>query len=168
MNVVLPKKAAFVDTLGKPLTQSLFLELGYQDAAVYTLKEDHYEYNGKLFPSLKRLYIEEEDPLEYDFASKYLLGFRHWQRLCGNRVIRKYIEEWRNELEYRLRSKGVKQLLLSAKEGNYQAAKFFVDRGWDKRIAGRPSKDDIEKEKEIQNRIDKEYGADIVRLATYG
>lgn len=164
MQVKIPTKADLVDHMGKPLTQSIFLEVSYSDFSVYTLKEDHHEYNGKLYPSLKRFYIEEEDPTEYDFASKYLLGWKHWQRMNANKLLRKHFDEWREELDYKLRSKGVKALLISANTGNYQAAKFFVDRGWDKRAAGRPSKEIIEREIEFQKRVNADYGADIVRL----
>ena len=45
-------KSKLVDTNGKPLTQSLFLEIGYNDFALFTLKEQDYDYNGKLYPSL--------------------------------------------------------------------------------------------------------------------
>ena len=57
---------------GRPITQSLFLEIGYTEHAVYTLKDDDYEYNGKVYPSLKKAYLELEDTTEYDFANQYL------------------------------------------------------------------------------------------------
>ena len=157
-------KSKLVDTNGKPLTQSLFLEIGYNDFAIFTLKEQDYDYNGKLYPSLKRLYLEMEDPTEYEFASTYLLGWRHWKRMNENKILAKHFDEWREELEYRMRCKGVKALLNSAKNGNFQAAKFFVDKGWDKRQAGRPSKLEMEREKAFQDRVKEEYGGDVVRL----
>lgn len=153
-----------LDSGGKPLTQSLFLEIGYTKDAIYTLKEDDHYYEGKLYPSLKRLYVECEDPTEYQFATNYLLGWKHWLRLCDNKVIRKHIDEWREELEVKLRSKAVREMLKSANNGSFQAAKFLADRGWDTRGAGRPSKAEIEKEKAIQSRVDDEFSADIFRL----
>lgn len=164
MKKELPNKAALVDTAGRPITQSLFLELGYSDLAVYTLKDEDYDYNDKYYFSIKRLYLEKADPTEYEFASEYLLGWKHWMRICQNKAIARHVEEWREELEVKLRSQGVKHLLQSAKTGNYQAAKWIADRGWDTRGAGRPSKSEIEKEKRIQERISDEYGADIHRL----
>lgn len=164
MEITLPTKAEMLDSAGKPLTQSLFLEFCYNENAVYTIKEDHWEKEGKIYPSLKRLYIEMEDPTEYEFATKYLLGYRHWKRLCENKMIYKHIQEWQEELEMKLRSKAVKNMLASAAMGNYQAAKWFADRGWSNKGAGRPSKLDIEKEKAFQTRVSNEYGADIVRL----
>lgn len=157
-------KSKLVDSTGKPLTQSLFLEIGYSDFAVYTLKDSDFNYNGKLLPSLKRLYLEMEDPTEYEFANTYLLGWRHWKRMNENKILAKYFDEWREELEYKMRAKGVKALLASAKGGNFQAAKFFIDKGWDKRQAGRPSKAEVEREKAFQSKIAEEYGGDVVRL----
>lgn len=157
-------KSVLLDTEGRPLTQSLFLEIGYSEYSVYTLKDFDHEYNNKIYPSLKRLYLLEQDPTEYEFANKYLLGWRHWQRLCENKQIRKHIDEWREELEFKLRSKAVKSLLSSAEGGNYQAAKWFADRGWDSRAAGRPTKAEKEGHLNVEKRLHDEYGDDVVRL----
>jgi hypothetical protein len=164
MEKQLPNKAALVDTSGRPVTQSLFLEIGYSDMAVFTLKDADYEYNNKYYFSLKRLYLLEADPTEYEFANKYLLGWRHWKRLCENKQIRKHIDEWREELEMKLRCQGVKSLLLAANSGNYQAAKWVSDRGWEARGAGRPSKEDVERERKFQARVEEDYSSDVVRL----
>lgn len=149
---------------GRPVTQSLFLELGYTDLAIYTLKEQDHIYNGKVYPSIKRLYLETEDPTEYEFATSYFLSWGHWLRICENKAVRKYIDEWREELEYKLRSQAVKQLMKSAAKGNSQSAKWFADRGWVNRAAGRPSKLEVEKEKKVQASLNGEYGADVLRM----
>jgi len=157
-------KSKMLDSGGKPLTQSLFLEIGYTEYAIYTLKEEDCEYKGFTYPSLKRLYLETQDPTEYEFAKKHLLGWKHWKRLCENKLIRSYIDEWRDELEVCLRSKGVKDAIKAAELGGFQAAKWLADRGWDVKPAGRPSKAEIEKEKTIQLRVRDEFSADVVRL----
>lgn len=158
------EKSKLLDNMGKPLTQSLFLEVGYTDYAVYTWKDRDYEYKGRLYPSLRRLYIEMEDPTEYEFANTHLLNWKQWQRLCENKLIRKEIDEWREELELRLRSKGIKHIISNAKQGGYQSAKWLADKGWDLRSAGRPSKEEIEREKKFQSRVSEEFSADIIRL----
>lgn len=163
------EKEQLQDTMGRPLTQSLFLELQYSEYAVYTLKEDDYEYKGKKYPSLKRLYLLEEDPTEYAFATKYLLGWQHWKRLCENKAIAKHIEEWREELELKLRCQAIRDMqnLCASESGNYSAAKFLADRGWEKRGAGRPSKADKERHLRVEERIEQEFSADVARLADY-
>lgn len=154
------------DGTGKPLTQGLFLEIGYSDFAIYTLKEQDHELNGKNYLSLKRLYLEIADPTEYEFATTYLLGWKHWLRLCENKAIRAHIDEWRDELEIKLRSKSIKALIevSSGPVVNLQAAKWVADRGWSTRGAGRPTKAEIEREKKIQAGITDEYSADVLRL----
>lgn len=157
-------KNKLVDNSGRPLTQSLFLEIGYSEFAIYTLKDQDHEYNGTIYPSLKRLFLEMEDPTEYEFANTYLLGWKHWKRMNENKILSKHFEEWREELEYKMRCKGVKALITNAKNGSFQAAKFLVDKGWDKRQAGRPSKAELEEEKAFQLRVAEDYSADIIRL----
>lgn len=157
-------KSKLVDTSGRPLTQSLFLELGYSEYAVYSLKDADHELNGKKYISIKRLYLDMEDTTEYEFAKTYLLGWKHWQRLCENKQIAIHINEWREELELKLRARAVKQMMDLANGGSYQASKWLVDRGWDSRGAGRPSKEEKEKHKAISERVNEEYGADVHRL----
>ncbi len=157
-------KNKLTDSAGRPLTQSLFLEVGYTDYAVFTLKDEDYEYKGKKYPSLKRIYLQEEDPTEYEFANKHLLGWNQWKRLCENKLIRKYIDEWREELELKLRSRGIKEAIKNAEGGGFQAAKWLAERGWEQRGAGRPSKDEVERQKKFEARVAEDYSADVVRL----
>lgn len=155
------------DSRGHPLTQGLFLEIGYDsETAVYTLKDEDHTHKGKVYPSLKRLYLECEDPTEYAFSKDYLLGWSHWKRLQENKAIRKHIDEWREELELKIRSQAVRDIInLSANEGaGFQAAKWLADRGWDKRAAGRPSKKEKEMENSFNARIEEEFNADFERL----
>lgn len=147
-------------------TQSLVLEFSNYDTdtAIFTIKDKDYEYEGKTFYSLKRLYMLANDPTEYDFAMTYLYNWQHWQRLCENKLFTPHIEEWRNELELRLRCQGVKAMMLSAENGNYQASKWLVDRGWENRGAGRPTK--LEKEQHLaQNKaIENDFAEDYQRM----
>lgn len=158
------KQSLMLDSMGKMRTQSLFLELGYGDEAVFTLKDEDHELNGKKYVSLKRLYLETEDPTEYVFAKNHLLGWKHWQRMCENKIIAKHIQEWREELEVKLRSQAILDAIQEARKGHFQAAKWVADRGWATRGAGRPTKAEVEHEKKVQARISDEYGDDVVRM----
>jgi hypothetical protein len=153
-----------LDGMGRFRTQSLFLELGYAEEALFTLKDFDHEWNGKIYPSLKRLYLEMADPTEYAFATEYLLNWRHWQRICENKVLGRHIDEWRDELEVKLRSKAILDAIHAAKDGNFQAAKWVADRGWSTKGRGRPSKEEVERETKIQARISDEYSGDVVRM----
>lgn len=163
--LLLPTKEQMIDSTGRPMTQSLFLETQYSPYAIYTLKDMDYEYNGKMFPSIKRLYLETADPTEYEFATKYLLGIKHWFRICDNKLMSDHVEEWRFELEMKLRSQGVRQIINAASKGTQSAAKYLADKGWTERTAGRPSKEEIEREKNIRLAIGSEYADDIARLS---
>lgn len=159
-------KNKMVDALGRPLTQSLFLEMGYTDFAVYTLKEFDYTYKGQVYPSLKALFLKEEDPTEYSFATKHLLGWQHWKRLCENKAIRKHVNEWREELELKIQSMAVREMqsLCGSENGNFSAAKFLADKGWNKQTAGRPKKADLERDAAIAERVASEFDEDFKRM----
>lgn len=160
-------KSKLKDTMGRPLTQGLFLEIGYNTQyAVFTFDDEDKEYKGTIYPSMKKLYLEAEDPTEYRFAKKYLLGWKHWKRLNDNAILRVHFDEWREELEVAMRSEAVLSIvdMTTSEQGNFQAAKWLADRGWDKRGAGRPSKAEIDREKRISERMGDELGADIIRM----
>lgn len=151
---------------GMPLTQGLFLEIGYTDYAVYTTKEQDYEYKGVVYPSIKRLYLEMEDVGEYEFATTYFLSWDHWQRICNNKQVLEFVETWRYELELKLRSRALKLICKKAEgEKGISAAKYLAEKGWDKRTAGRPSKEEVERETKILVDIEREYSGDFKRLA---
>lgn len=163
------EKSKLKDTMGRPLTQGLFLELNYDtEYAVYTFNDEDKTYKGVLYPSLKKLYLAEEDPTEYEFAKKHLLGWKHWQRMNENKVLREHFDEWREELEISIRAGAIMSIRDMTAEGtNFQAAKWLADRGWDKRGAGRPSKSEIDREKRINSRIGDELEADILRMSDF-
>lgn len=159
-------KSLFRDSGGRYLTQSLFLEFQYDPTfAVFTFNGEDKEYNGKTYYSLKKLYLAEEDPVEYKFATKYLADWDHWKRLNENKALREHFDRWREELEILIRSDAVRTIRDMTGEGaNFQAAKWLADRGWDKRGAGRPSKQEIDREKRIKSGVDEALIADLDRM----
>lgn len=155
---------------GNFFTQALFLELAYANPvnAIYTLKDEDYEYNGKTYKSIKRLYLDIADPTEYEFAQQCFSGWNHWQRICNKtKALAPYIEEWRAELEVKLRSKGVKNLIkeaTSTNKGAMQAAKWLADKGWADKRAGRPSNEQVDGEIKSQARIKAAVADDLERI----
>lgn len=163
------EKDKLKDTMGRPLTQGLFLEIGYNtDYAVFTLEDNDKTYKGKVYPSLKKLYLASEDPTEYRFAKEHLINWAHWKRLNANKMLKDHFDEWREELEVMLRSEGIASILEMTADGeNFQASKWIADRGWEKRGAGRPSKQEVDRESRIQSRISEELTADIERMEKF-
>ena len=152
------------DTMGKYLTQSLFLEYRYDvEKAMYTIDGEDKVHKGILYPSLKRLYLECEDVHEYNFAKKHLYDWEHWKRLCKNGWLSSHIELWREELEVMIASRGVQNILDIAEDGNFQAAKFAAERGWSKK-RGRPSKEEVMRRERIDQRISQEFDEDADRV----
>lgn len=143
-----PDKSKFKDEKGRYIVQGLFLEDRYNtDLAVYTLDGEDKTYKGVVFPSLKKLYLEHGDPVEYSFARKYLYDWPHWQRLCNNAIVGRHIETWRAELALSLQADGIASLInLAVEKDSYQASKWLADRGWETKERGRPSKEEIEGE----------------------
>lgn len=162
--VKIPTREEMIDSIGRPITQSLFLEIGYSKSAAYTLKEVDHEYEGRIYPSIKRLYLEMEDPTEYRFATTYFLGWKHWERICANVALFQHIREWREELDYKMRSSATKKMIELAQSDNYQAVKWLADKGWAVKGAGRPSKEQLKQEKSENAKLVDEYSDDVVRL----
>lgn len=157
---------------GNWYTQALFLELSYnnKDNVMYTLKEHdvEVEINGelRLLPSIKRLFVECGDPTEYLFATTYLGGWAHWKRICEKtKALHPYIEEWREELEVKLRSQGIQQMAEHARgEKGMQASKWLAEKGWEEKKRGAPSKAEKERELKIQSKIHQEVDDDLQRI----
>jgi len=139
-------------------TKSLFFEMitmADKPNCVYTLKaEDH----PQGYPSLRRLYLEEEDPTEYEFACKYLGGIDHWKKLIECDWFKPHLESWRDELELKLKAKAYRRLMAEAADPmskyKLEANKFILstvrrvqkneDLG-EKNSKGRPDKSSVDK-----------------------
>lgn len=159
-------KTKLKDTQGRPLTQGLFLELGYNTKyAIYTLNDEDREYKGQTYISLKKRYLDLEDVTEYVFANTWLINWDHWQRLQSNKSIFPFIEKWRYELELSIRSSAIQSIITeSGGDKGFQAAKWLASRGWDKRGPGRPSKDQQAHDRAILNNIEEDFAEDVRRM----
>lgn len=133
------KRSDYLDVMGRYKTLSLFLESAYDKDALYTLAEYDKEYEGKVYPSIKLLYLAEEDVTEYEFANKHLAGWKQWQKLLRNSVIREHIEDWRAELELKMTARNMRRIEDMAAAGSYNAARFIANKEY-ANGKGRPSK----------------------------
>lgn len=157
-------KSVFKDTTGNYITQGLFIDFRYDPKyAKYCLAPEDKEYDGVVYPSLKRLYLEMEDLTEYEFAYKYLCDWEHWERICENKILRAHVEKWREELEVKLRARAIKAIAQKAATGDFNSAKWIADRGWEVK-RGRPSKQEVEAERKRAAKINSELGEDSARI----
>lgn len=161
--------ARFKNINGKHRTWQLFYELIDQadrPYCVYTLKDR--EHQG--YPSIKQAYLEMEDITEYDFANKYFDGWIHWERILNSAMVREHVNQWRKELELKIKAKALKALMKEAQEGGKESVsinKFLVQRGYvDKDTKGRPSKQQIKEEADRLASMELALAEDMERITT--
>lgn len=143
-------------------TKGLFYETSLPEdresmGTAWTLKEDDHNVDGKVYKSMKKLYVAMEDVTEYDFAQATLGSYKHWERLLESPIIRPHIDQWRKELNLKLKARAMKSIIKAATEDeklSFQAMKYLADNDYlDKKgKRGRPSKDEVKAElrKEVQ------------------
>lgn len=155
---------------GAYLTRGLFYEttLADKEGVIYTLKdEDHLGYK-----SLKRLYIEANDPTEYRFATAHLDGVEHWERLVECSWFKPYVSQWRRELELQIRAEALLRIRAIAKDdthkGSLAANKMLLDGAWkgeaDGAKRGRPSKAQVQEEATRIATVNLQFDEDAKRL----
>lgn len=141
---------------GQLLTRRLFWEVSLQindkSKTYYSLSNvDHPE--G--YPSLYKLYLQEEDPTEYRFASKYFEDYDHWMVVTRTPWMAPLINKWRKHLRSRLQSKAVGKILSISEDDThkeqFKALLLVVKAGWEQpgSIRGRPSAEEIKKNLKI-------------------
>jgi len=128
----------YKDAQGRFLTQGLFFErcvfdelFGEEWIPPFTLKEYDHEHKGKKYKSLRQIYLSYEDPTEYQFAIDTLGSWDHWMKLQDSPWFKPFLESWRAELEVKIRSQGIRNMLVaSAGEKGIQAAKWLAEGSW--------------------------------------
>lgn len=160
----------FKDSKNQWLTRGLFYELNdyrVTDFTQFTLGEVDIDKKGKTLVSLRRLFVEGGDPIEYTFAVEHLGGWSHWQALLNCNDLMPYVEAWRDELEVKIRSQAFRQIGVAADGGSVPAQKLLADRGWHQRKAGAPSK--LEKAAQVKSdkKTDKVVQGDFNRLGLH-
>lgn len=164
----------FKDHLSRWRTKSMFWDISGEtqrgEHTLYTLYDEDIVRDGKTYLSLKKIYFSYDHiPFnEYDFANEHLGGWTHWNILANNSAapIRDAIASWRTELEIKLKSMAIKSMIKSAKEDGvkgFSAAKYLADKGY-ATIRGRPSKEEVARERKIAAGISQELEEDMERI----
>lgn len=136
--------AELKDSTGRYLTKALFVE--YSDGSFkpeFTLKDEDLPTGEK---SLRRIYMDYEDPTEGKFAKEVLGSLQHWKKLCKTAWFKPHVDAWREDLEELLVSKGVAEMKKHAPKSAV-AAKWLAERGWKPGKRGRPSEEDVAQER---------------------
>ncbi len=154
---------------GQYLLTSLFIEKSYSDRTyvLYTWNTVDHEDGYK---SLHRLYMDAADPTEVYVALNYFENWEHWQRLCRTTWFKPIVEEWRYELELRIKSKALASIMEVAKgeaKNTFDAQKLLLSGAWKEKegpAKGRPTKQRIKEEAEALFQSSQDIKADLARI----
>lgn len=98
-----------------------------------------------------KVYVELEDLTGYKAAIKLVGDWEEWQRLFRiSSKLRVYLDQWNEEIKIKIKSRAINNVLsLSERQDSVglSAAKWISEEGWDKRRAGRPTKDSVRAER---------------------
>lgn len=152
-------KAILTDSTGKMLTTGLFEETirkhGSAAPAPFKLSD------------WRKTYIRVADPTEYATAMELIGSWEHWLALRANPVLAAHFNEWLQEVEIKLRSSGVKELMKVAgrtgSPGAAAAARWLAEGGFieDRRLR---TKDGRKREEEVKKQVQDRTAADAARL----
>lgn len=163
-----PTNNPLKDKDGRFRTYSLFIEKATENnTPIWTLKEEDVTVDGVLYPSLKKIYFSYDHipGYEYDFAVENLTSWEYWTKLTGS-GLRAIFQEWRDELEVRIKARSIKTLIKTTTEGGAaaaNAAKYLAEKGYAPK-RGRPSKEEVQRERLISAGVEKEVQDDIERM----
>lgn len=146
--------AKYVDNMNRPVVMGLFKEHARPDAVfkpIYTI------------PEWKEVYMKHSDVTEYGPAMELLGEWEHWILVREHPIMKKIIDEWQLEVEVKLRSEAVKQMMKHAKgQQGAAAAKWIAEGGYKPKEAR--TKLNKRQEDSIRSAVDKQVSADVVRL----
>lgn len=155
-------------------TKGLFYETTLPDeresfGTSWTLKENDHHADGKVYKSMKKVYLSMEDVTEYDFAMATLGSFKHWERVLESPTIRTHIDQWRKELNLKLKARAMRSIIKAATEDeklSFQAMKYLADNEYlDKKgKRGRPSKEEVKAELRKEVESSKTFQDDAERI----
>ena len=135
-----PSKMWFYETT-LPDTRSEFTN--------YSLKKKDHKVGDKTYLSLHKIYIDMEDPTEYEFALAVFGDFSVWENLCNLSWFKVHHQQMKKELMLKLKARTIRGMINDLEEGkaSYNAQKYLADAGYlegnDKK-RGRPSKEELD------------------------
>ena len=151
---------------GNRKTKALFVEYVYGASdvePVYTFSREDKEIDGKLYPSLYKLYMECDDITEADFISLYMYDTKQWELISKGGLFKDDIETWREDLRVRKLGEAIGRLEADARSGSQSApasAKFLAERVYAlPKRSGRPvnSKRGVAKPEDTLESVDTDY-----------
>ena len=144
-------KPALCDSTGKKLTAGLFEELADPATAakpVFKLSD------------WRKTYVEIADPTDYQAAMVLIGNWEHWLALMKCPGFVEELEKWKEEVDTKLKSEAVSELIKQSKtDKGTAAARWLAEHGYVDKKRGRPAKkkeeagDDSKRLREDANRL---------------
>lgn len=156
-----------MDDLGRFRTTSLFWEYRSEKYPyLWTLAEADVTKGKENIPSLHKIYMSYDHipEHEYDFAIDMFSHWSHWLRLQESPEIMSYITKWREELVIKNKAREIKNLMMKSLAGDVAAAKYLADGKFEAPKRGRPSKEEITRERKLAARAAEEHESDKARV----
>lgn len=161
------KHSLYTDSLGRFHTKALFVEtiskelLAKGIKPVYTLKGD------PAYIDLHEMFMQSNDPTGYTTA---IAAFDSWEHLKHLKTLQWFgplWEQWEEELEIKMRSEALRNIVEQSKDlKGTTAAKYIAEKGWEKK-RGRPSNDEIARERRAQAAMREELADDAGRIGLH-
>lgn len=115
-------KSKLIDSRGVRLTVGLFEELNDGSSGVKPVFK---------LSDWRKKYVELADPTGYQAAMELLGDWEHWLLIIKSPSFAPHLAQWNVELEIKLRSEGIKQLLKQCKlPTGISAAKWLAEAGF--------------------------------------
>jgi hypothetical protein len=112
----------------------------------------------------RKVFVETEDPTEYTGAMLLVGSWKEWQRFKKEWPgFRDILEEWKSEIEIRIRAKAILSIASKAKD-NVEAAKWIAEGKFNKRAAGKPSKAETERAAKVEAKLTDAVEDEIARV----
>lgn len=113
-------KHLLLDSTGRRITSGLFHELN--DSGVTPIFH---------LADWKKVYVDIADPTEYRTAMALIGDWDHWKMLRGNPIVARYLDEWKAEVEIKLRSHAIVQMVAQSKtDKGTAAARWLAEAGF--------------------------------------
>lgn len=142
-------KPPYKNASGVWLSVQLFIERWYLLAESERGYTPVFSFQGREgYIDCRSTFIECNDPTGYKWAMKYLNSWDHMDKLLRSQWFVKEFESWVAELEQKLKSEAVQNIMeIAAQPGPqaYLASKYIASHDWKPRPhgRGRPSKEEL-------------------------
>lgn len=133
-------KSKLIDSRGVRLTAGLFEELNDSGVTpVFKLSD------------WRKVYVDIADPTGYQAAMALIGDWEHWQLIAKSPAFAPHLEAWNREVEVKLRSDGLKQLIKQSKgPTGTAAARYLAEAGYARGDGRKKKKDSEEVDKAVR------------------